>query len=134
MIPPVQRIIIDGMNVIGSRPDGWWRDRNAAAARLVDRLRPYAAVADAEVTLVLDGASFADFDAGDHAGVHVMFARDAGFATADDLIVTLVQDASDPAIIELITSDRALRKRVLAEGANYGSPRALLEQLDVQTE
>jgi hypothetical protein len=32
------RWIVDAMNVIGTRPDGWWRDRHAAMVRLVDLL------------------------------------------------------------------------------------------------
>ena len=36
------RWIVDGMNVIGSRPDGWWRDRDGARARLVEELSSYA--------------------------------------------------------------------------------------------
>ncbi len=31
-------IIVDGANVVGSRPDGWWRDRAGAAVRLHDNL------------------------------------------------------------------------------------------------
>ncbi len=33
-------IIVDGANVVGSRPDGWWRDRAGAAARLRAELAP----------------------------------------------------------------------------------------------
>jgi 8-oxo-dGTP diphosphatase len=33
-------IIVDGANVVGSRPDGWWRDRPGAAIRLRDQLTP----------------------------------------------------------------------------------------------
>jgi 8-oxo-dGTP diphosphatase len=33
-------IIVDGANVVGSRPDGWWRDRAGAALRLRDQLAP----------------------------------------------------------------------------------------------
>ncbi len=33
-------IIVDGANVVGSRPDGWWRDRVGAALRLRDQLVP----------------------------------------------------------------------------------------------
>ncbi|TDC70074.1 hypothetical protein E1193_30120, partial [Micromonospora sp. KC606] len=36
-------LIVDGANVVGSRPDGWWRDRAGAAARLRDALAPLAA-------------------------------------------------------------------------------------------
>jgi 8-oxo-dGTP diphosphatase len=35
-------IIVDGANVVGSRPDGWWRDRVGAAVRLRDQLEPLA--------------------------------------------------------------------------------------------
>jgi 8-oxo-dGTP diphosphatase len=35
-------IIVDGANVVGSRPDGWWRDRAGAAVRLRDQLEPLA--------------------------------------------------------------------------------------------
>ncbi len=36
-------IIVDGANVVGSRPDGWWRDRPGAAARLRGELVPLVA-------------------------------------------------------------------------------------------
>src|SRR5687767_15566448 len=38
-----RRLVVDAMNVIGSRPTGWWRDRQGAMARLVDELSGYAA-------------------------------------------------------------------------------------------
>src|SRR3954449_9824842 len=44
-------LFIDAMNVIGSRPDGWWRDRDGAIRRLIDDVRAWA---DEEVTVVLD--------------------------------------------------------------------------------
>ena len=34
----MERLIVDGMNVLGSRPDGWWHDRPAAMAGLTRRL------------------------------------------------------------------------------------------------
>jgi hypothetical protein len=47
------------MNVIGSRPDGWWRDRRGAMRRLVESLERFAAAhPDDEVAVVLDGARF----------------------------------------------------------------------------
>ena len=48
------RWIVDGMNVIGTRPDGWWRDRHAAMTRLVDRLERWVAVSGADVTVVFE--------------------------------------------------------------------------------
>jgi len=35
---PDLTLIVDGANVVGSRPDGWWRDRAGAAVRLYDEL------------------------------------------------------------------------------------------------
>ena len=49
------RMVIDGMNVIGSRADGWWRDRDAAALRLLGRLQHAATRTRDAFTLVLDG-------------------------------------------------------------------------------
>src|SRR4051812_42987398 len=51
--PPHERWFIDAMNVIGSRPDGWWRDREGAIRRFVDTVRAWAPGGD-EVTVVLD--------------------------------------------------------------------------------
>jgi predicted RNA-binding protein with PIN domain len=122
-------LLIDGMNVIGSRPNGWWRDREAAARRLRAQLEAYAAARSIDATLVLDGSSPADFVAGVQGDVRVLYARDGGFATADDLIVALLREHPNPAAVEVITSDRALRQRVRSAGANIGSPGGLLELL-----
>ena len=46
--------LIDGMNVIGTRPDGWWKDRDAAMLRLVDMLERWAVVDGQEVTVVFE--------------------------------------------------------------------------------
>jgi 8-oxo-dGTP diphosphatase len=53
-------IVVDVANVMGSRPDGWWRDRPGAAVRLHDEIvrlaqsgraiLPYGPVADSPVT------------------------------------------------------------------------------------
>ena len=48
------RYLVDAMNVIGTRPDGWWRDRDAAMARLVDRLERYSARTGADVVVVFE--------------------------------------------------------------------------------
>ncbi len=129
----MQRIVVDGMNVIGSRPDGWWRDRDGAALRLLTRLQSYASEHGVEVTLVLDGPAFAALPEGTHEGVTVRFAREAGFDTADDLIVALLQADPEPRTVVVVTSDRGLRARVRSTGADVGSPRALLEELDART-
>ena len=48
-------LVVDGMNVIGSRPDGWWRDREAASRRVVGRRERLVRADGAEVTVVFDG-------------------------------------------------------------------------------
>jgi predicted RNA-binding protein with PIN domain len=52
------RWLVDGMNVIGSRPDGWWRDRPGAMNKLVERLRMHVAASGDEMTVVFDGRKF----------------------------------------------------------------------------
>jgi predicted RNA-binding protein with PIN domain len=116
------------MNVIGSRPDGWWRDRDAAAQRLHARLEGYARRHGLDVLLVLDGAAQADWHL--DGLVEVVFARDAGFRTADDAIVALVEREVAPGAVEVVTSDRELGARVRAAGATVSGPRALLDAIE----
>ena len=55
----------DGDDVVGSRPDGWWRDRAGAKRRLVERLEHFAAAREVPVTLVFDGRAIAAGGGGD---------------------------------------------------------------------
>ena len=48
------RWLVDGMNVIGTRPDGWWKDRDAAMLRLVDLLERWVAGGGDHVTVVFE--------------------------------------------------------------------------------
>src|ERR1700729_173726 len=48
------RWYVDGMNVIGTRPDGWWKDRDAAMLRLVDLLERWAAAEGEDVVVVFE--------------------------------------------------------------------------------
>ncbi len=105
----MRRLLVDGMNVIGSRPDGWWRDRTAAMRRLVAALEPLAA--REEVTVVFDGEPRevpAD-------RVRVRFAG-PGRDAADAVIADLAARDADPASLEVVTSDAALAARVRAAG------------------
>jgi predicted RNA-binding protein with PIN domain len=124
------RLIVDAMNVIGSRPDGWWRDRDGAALRLVGRLQSLAAATGDEVAAVLDGRPMRSLPEGLHDGIAVFYADRSGRNAADDRIVRLVEEDEEPASLLVITSDRELRQRVELLGASCEGVRSLLERLD----
>jgi predicted RNA-binding protein with PIN domain len=106
--------IVDGNNVMGARPDGWWRDRPGAQRRLVERLEAFAEARDEPVTVIFDGA---EHDAGGGIRVAVRFARRSGRDAADDDLAALVARHPDPASLTVVTSDAALAARVRGAGA-----------------
>jgi predicted RNA-binding protein with PIN domain len=108
------RWLIDGMNVIGSRPTGWWRDRPGAMRELVEELRAFAERSGDPVTVVLDGKPF-ELEGG--GGVTVLFASRRGPNAADDDIAALVESDDDPAELSVVTSDGDLARRVREAGA-----------------
>lgn len=105
------RWVIDGNNVFGSRPDGWWNDRRAAQRRFTQRVAEWCRTHDDDVIVVFD----APLDAGTAAlaggNLTVVEATHRGRNGADDEIVRLV-DALDPAGLIVVTSDRGLRDRL----------------------
>ena len=120
------RWLVDGMNVVGSIPDGWWRDRHGAMARLVGRLAKLRSQSGEEVTVVFDGRP-SELDAG---AVDVAFAPTRGRDAADDEIARRVAADADPAGLTVVTSDRALAERVRREGAEVVSAGSFLRRLD----
>ncbi|MEU6347644.1 NTP pyrophosphohydrolase [Streptomyces sp. NPDC046977] len=129
----VPLVVVDAANVVGSVPDGWWRDRRGAAERLRDALAPFAGTglperADVpewartpplELLLVVEGAARGVAPA---AGVRVEAAPGPG----DELIVELVADRDPPdRPCLVVTADRELRERVTAHGAAVAGPRAV---------
>jgi 8-oxo-dGTP pyrophosphatase MutT (NUDIX family) len=125
-------LVVDAANVMGSRADGWWRDRPGAAARLRDQLDGLDGVtgigpfdlAYPEKILVVEGKA-RDIGAGDTA-VRVVSAPGDG----DDRIVETVASVVAPDVLCLVvTADRELRGRCAAEGAEVAGPRWLLDQL-----
>jgi len=127
-----RRLIVDGNNVIGSRPDGWWRDRAGAARRLVVALQALARRSVDQISVVLDGRPLADLPEGIHAGVLVAYATRAGRDAADDRIVAEVERDRDPASLVVVTSDRALAERVRALGAHVERAGSLLARLEAK--
>ena len=120
------RWLIDGMNVIGSRPTGWWRDRRGAMRELVAALERFAAATGEEVTVVLDGRPF-ELE-GDR--VRVVFASRRGPDAADDDIAALAERDADPAGLRVVTSDAGLSRRVQAAGAEVVGAGAFRSRLD----
>jgi uncharacterized protein YaiI (UPF0178 family) len=102
------------MNVVGSRPDGWWRDRPAAMRRLTALLDAFATETGEPLTVVFDGRPF-DLSA---QSVEAAFASSRGPNAADHEIAARVQSDPDPRSITVVTSDRELARRVSAAGAH----------------
>jgi 8-oxo-dGTP diphosphatase len=133
-------IIVDAANVMGSRPDGWWRDRAAAAARLRDELAELAGRGVPELpasirapalerwfpcfVLVIEGAARQGAVTDGVPGpVRIVLAGGSG----DDAIADLARDLAGRRLV--VTADRQLRGRCLAAGASVTGPSWLTSQL-----
>ena len=114
------------MNVIGSRPDGWWRDRRAAMRALARDLDAFARGTGEPVTVVFDGAAH-DVRA---ERVEVRFARRRGPNAADDDIAALAAEDEDPASLRVVTSDSGLADRVRPTGAGLVGAGEFRRRLD----
>ncbi len=115
-------LVVDGANVVGSRPDGWWKDRAGAARKLHEQL----VVADLpydEVVLVLEGAAKGGMAAGRDGHLRTVHAKGSG----DDEIVARADRPGDTVVV--VTADRMLQARASAVGASSLSPSWLLDQL-----
>ncbi|MEU9395991.1 NTP pyrophosphohydrolase [Streptomyces sp. NPDC048324] len=113
-------VIVDAANVVGSVPDGWWRDRRGAAERLRDRLAADGLPGHAgpvEIVLVVEGAARGVESV---PGVRVEAASGSG----DDRMVELVTAENDRPVL-VVTADRELRRRVRELGAEVTGPRTV---------
>ena len=123
-------LLVDAANVVGARPDGWWRDRAGATARLLGRLaaaRPRLTAPDGrtitEVVVVVEGRAR---DAAVPEGVRVVVAEGSG----DDALAACAQELTDAGTpLVVVTADRGLRARLPA-GVPVLGPGRLLAQLD----
>jgi predicted RNA-binding protein with PIN domain len=122
------RWLIDGMNVIGTRPDRWWKDRHGAMVRLVDLLERWVAVSGEDVTVVFEQPPSPPILS---TVVEVAHAPRPRRDSADDEIARRLSADPEPARVRVVTSDRWLADRVRATGATVepaDSFRARLEQ------
>ena len=118
------RWLVDGMNVIGSRPTGWWRDRPGAMRQLTSALEDFARASGEHVTVVFDGEPFElSSDA-----IEVRFASRRGADAADDDIAALARDDADG--LTVVTSDSELARRVQAAGASSVGAGAFRRRLE----
>lgn len=135
------RLVVDAANVVGARPDGWWRDRAGAARRLMDGLRrlpgrqvtsPDGPVTVSSLTVVLEGRAREAAGEGQEESVgdvEVVLAPGSG----DDAIVELVVARVDAGYrLALVTADRGLRARLPERVATWGPGwlRDLLDHLE----
>ena len=123
------RWLVDGMNVIGSRPDRWWNDPEKAIRRLIDELDRYAEETHEEVTVVFDRQP-RDVSPGMHGEVTVAFASRRGRNAADHEIAEMVENDQSSATLKVVTSDRALADRVRQRGARVASSGSFRRRLD----
>ena len=154
-VNPPPQAFVDGNNVMGSRPDGWWRDRDAAQRRLIADLEAAARGSGREWTLVFDGAppsrargnasvppgappsrvrgeaSAPPEEAAGASpdGVRVEHAKRKGANAADDRIVELLEALPEGTDAVVYTSDRRLRERAAALGARVEGAGALLRRI-----
>jgi predicted RNA-binding protein with PIN domain len=120
------RWLVDGMNVIGSRPTGWWRDRPGAMRELVEALERFVASSGEEVTVVFDGRPF-ELEGG---SVRVLFASRRGPNAADDDIAALAEQDTEPGELRVVTSDSDLAGRVKVAGAEVVGAGSFRRRLD----
>jgi predicted RNA-binding protein with PIN domain len=109
------RWIVDGMNVIGTRPDGWWKNRRRAMLGLVDQLERWAAAEGNQVTVVFERPTSPPIRS---SVIEIGHAPKAAANSADDEIVRLVQADEQPHEISVVTSDITLADRVRDAGAS----------------
>jgi len=124
-MPSVPRWLVDGMNVIGSRPDGWWRDRTGAMRALAVQLDRFAQDRGEGVTVVFDGRPREI-----EARVEIRFAPARGRNAADDEIARMVAVDDAPGDLLVVTSDADLAARARAAGADVEGAGTFRRRLD----
>jgi predicted RNA-binding protein with PIN domain len=121
------RWLIDGMNVIGTRPDAWWKDRHAAMVRLVHQLESWVAVTGEDVTVVFEQPPSPPISS---TVIEVAHAPRPRRDSADDEIVRRLTADAEPGAIRVVTSDGWLADRVHAAGATVHPANSFRAELE----
>lgn len=121
------RWLVDGMNVIGTRPDAWWKDRDAAMLRLVDLLERWVAAEGDHVTVVFERPPRPPIRS---SVIEVRHAPKPKANAADDEIIRLLSEEPNPATVRVVTSDRWLADRAWAIGATVEGAQSFRSRLD----
>jgi len=113
------RWFVDGMNVIGTQPDGWWKDRHAAMVRLVDKLERWAAENGDDVTVVFEQPPRSPIRS---SVIEVAHAPRPKANSGDFEIIRRIDAESDLSAVRVVTSDHWLADQARIAGASvYGS-------------
>lgn len=119
--------VVDGMNVIGTRPDGWWRDRDAAMAKLVDDLERFSAASGDDVTVVFERAPRPPLRS---TVIEIEHAPRPKPDAADYKILELVKAHTAQATLHVVTSDNWLADAARDAGAIVEPSEGFRSRLD----
>jgi len=115
------------MNVIGTRPDQWWRDRDGAMHRLVDQLERWAVTENEDVTVVFERPPSPPVRS---TVIEVAHAPKPKANAADDEIVRRLEIDPEPHTIRVVSSDRALAERAWGLGATVEGADSFRRRID----
>jgi predicted RNA-binding protein with PIN domain len=121
------RWLVDGMNVIGTRPDAWWKDRDAAMLRLVDMLERWAVENGDDVTVVFERRPSPPIRS---TVIEVAHAPRPRRDAADDEIIRRLRADPNPGTVRVVTSDRWLADRAFAAGASVEGAVSFRDRID----
>jgi uncharacterized protein YaiI (UPF0178 family) len=119
--------VVDAMNVIGSRPDGWWRDRGRAIERLVGQVDRWAEGGGKRVTVMLEHEPREALRA---ERIEIAWASAGGRDAADREILARLPGWLDEDRVVVVTSDRDLATKARAAGAGVVPSRTFRSELD----